>query len=121
VWDYHCIERVDMAITINNRKYAKNSSELLDSLFQGPVTAHGLYKVKRGKGRVAIELRTIQGEPKALISPDGVFVTAFSFEGKTRYMYGLTEDSKEFLGFQSIDRKEQFDMAVDALAAVILA
>ena len=102
-------------LTINGRKYARNAGELVESLFHAPPTAHGLYRVRRGAGRVAIELQTAKGEPVALISPDAVFVTAFRFEKTTRYMFALTDDSTRFLGFEATSISDQRRIAAQAL------
>jgi hypothetical protein len=107
-------------LLINGLKFAKNNAEVIDSLFQGSTTAHGIYKVRRGRGRVAIELRSIQGEPMALISPDGVFVTAHKDGGKTRYMYAMSQQTAEWLQLQGVTCRQQFDIAVDALAFALL-
>ncbi len=37
-------------LLVNGLNFAKNTREVLDSLFSGPVTAHGLYVIKHGRG-----------------------------------------------------------------------
>jgi len=97
-------------LRINGRKFAANTGEAMDTLFQADgtgTTFHGFYKVKRKRGerssmRVAVELTDMQGARRALVSPDGAIVTAFDVKHGDRklahYMFGLASDTREWLG-----------------------
>jgi hypothetical protein len=86
-------------IRVGTRKFARNNSLLVDSLFHSDGTCSGTFRVKRGKGRVAVELRNLQNDPIALVSPDGCLVTASRLStGKTFYMYAMTANTYHELG-----------------------
>lgn len=83
----------------NGKRFAASKAE-----FQAaPETPHGYYRVNRStrSHRVSIMLMDVEREPKALISPDGVTVTAYKFGEKGNgimYMYSTTKETETFLG-----------------------
>lgn len=85
-------------LEFNGLRFARNQSEMLDTLFTGPRTADGFYKVNRGK-RLSVTLLDHQRAPLALVSPDGVIVTADQTETGTRYLYAMTTETERRLGF----------------------
>ena len=101
-------------LTLNGKQYAQNKAE-----FEAG-GAHGYYKVKRGKSRVAILIMDAAKEPKALISPDCAIVTAYRFEGdgKNRYMYATTKETEEFLGIGGMSYRESRQIAQAAISSV---
>lgn len=111
-----------MMITVNGKKFAKNKSEALDTLFAADGTFHGLYKVKRGRGRVAVELRDMQGNRRALVSPDGVIVTATDVMHRERaiahYMYALTADTRDWLGLNDVNYAQERELGRSVIQTV---
>jgi hypothetical protein len=110
-------------LTINGKKFANTKSEALDTLFAADGTFHGLYVVKRGRGRVAVELRDLQGKRRALVSPDGVIVTAADIiDGKRvipHYMYDLTADTRDWLGLNDVTYTQERDLGRSVIQTVI--
>lgn len=94
-------------ITINGKKYAKNEKEFIGTLFEQGGTASGYYS-KKSNG---ILLKDAHRAPFAFIAKNKhgeVFaVSACTFEGKTRYMYGASEKTKTILGLDSVKYQDQ--------------
>lgn len=78
--------------TFNGKQYAKTQAEI------GGKAVNGFYRIKQTRGRVAVLLMNSKREPMALISPDGVTVTATRIDGGIFYMYGTTKETERFLG-----------------------
>jgi hypothetical protein len=86
-----------------NRTYAKNSTEMMESLFTGPTTPSGFYK-KRANGWLLLDL---QERPIAFVvanQKQGYFaVTAWRTEdGQVRYMNALDSITHARLGLEGI-------------------
>ena len=83
------------------KKYAKNNTELLNSLFQTGGTANGFYKpVQNGIKLYSI----VEGgkELAAFIHKDSFVVTAYTYKGKSRYMCGTSSITEAWLGTDSL-------------------
>ena len=79
--------------------YVPSSMKLVESLFEGPTTARGTFKILKG----GIMFRDGQGVPEAFLvtNPFGenFFVSCHVTEsGKTRYMHSTTSESDRILG-----------------------
>jgi hypothetical protein len=89
-------------LTFNGKRFAATEGEMLETLFTGPTTASGFYKVRSGRktDRVAVEFFDHLQKPVALVSPDGALVTAYRLDGdkQTIYMYGCTAETEAFMG-----------------------
>lgn len=76
---------VCVMIVINNVKFAKNDKEVVDTLFEGRVTASGTYKVY--KKRVA--LYDLQGKHIANVTKKGGLIkVSYMEDGRKWYNYG---------------------------------
>lgn len=96
-------------IEFNGRKYAKNANELVNSLFTGSGTAHGMYKTTKN----GTKIYKPDGSLFAYIvhnAKQGYFaVSAFTFHGKPFYMNGTTAEADHFLGFADMRGPAQRD------------
>jgi hypothetical protein len=105
-------------LTIAGRKYAKNNSEMTNSLFQSGGTCSGYYR----SGRHGILLRNLQGKPFAFIANQGGsqwFVTAgIGDNGKTVYMQGFGDYTARELGIDHLSYSEQHEVARKAIQDV---
>lgn len=84
-------------IELYGKTYAKNDSELVESLFTPGGTCNGLYK-KTARG---IFLYSMQGELRAFVRRDGLGpVTATKTErsGRVRYMFATSTADDSWLG-----------------------
>lgn len=98
-------------ISLYGKKYAKNDSEFIESLFinDGKGTANGYYK-KTAKG---IFLLDMQGNRRAFIRRDGLGpVTVTKNNGKNFYMFSCTSKDQGWLGvpdsyIEEVDGAEQ--------------
>ena len=98
--------------TFNGKQYARTQAEI------GGKAVNGFYRIKAGRGRVAVLLMDSKREPKALISPDGVVVTAYRFEKGIMYMYSTTKETEEFLGIAGLKYSALRDMGRLAIDSV---
>jgi len=91
-------------ITIGNKKYAKNNSEFMDSLFVAGGTCAGFYKVYKNR----IIFKDMQGKPFAcLVANDDYspyFVCCSKLDnGKLFYMQGINSFDLKKLGIRTKD------------------
>lgn len=104
-------------LTFAGKKYAKSNKELVDSLFQRDGTANGFYKtVKNG-----IKLyRIIEGgkELEAFIHKESFVVTAYTCNGKSRYMHSTSSITAVWLGIDSMSYSDVKSACNDALTSV---
>ncbi len=106
--DKPAVSRQPDYLEVAGKKFARTKSLLVDSLFHTDGTCCGIFKLKHSRGRVAIELRNLQDEPIALVSPDGCLVTAARLSsGKTFYMFAMTEETKRILGMESTSYSDE--------------
>jgi len=83
-------------ITLYGKRYAKNDSDFIESLFtgDGKGTANGYYK-KTAKGVFLIDM---QGNQRAFIRRDGLGpVTVTKSNGKDFYMFACTSKDQKWL------------------------
>lgn len=88
-------------ITINGLKFAPNSAELVNTLFQNGGTAYGTYKRRKN----GTHLYRANGELFAYIvhnPKQGYFsVSACMRDGVPFYLYGMTDDDEKLLRLDS--------------------
>ena len=95
-------------IEFNGLKFARNSAEMVSTLFQSNGTAYGTYKrTKRGT-----KLYRANGELFAYIvhnPKQGYFAVSagINSDGKPFYMHALTESDEKLLGFNAIPYGQQ--------------
>jgi hypothetical protein len=85
-------------LIFNGKKYAKNDSEFVESLFDASGTCNGYYKrLKDG-----VQLFNMQRELTAFIvdrtDRARFVVSAGMHDGKARYMHGLSSAAEQWLG-----------------------
>ncbi len=89
-------------LTFNGKKYARNESELVDTLFKSGGTANGLYKTTKNKTL----LYKPNGELFACISHNqkqGYFAVSASIQrDKPYFMYALCQPDEKYLGLDCI-------------------
>jgi len=89
-------------LKINGRKFAKNNSEFVNTLFQKDGTAIGFYKKLKGR----IMLYDMQNNLFACLvhnrHGEKFFVSASLKNGKPYYMFALSTKDEQFLGFNDI-------------------
>jgi hypothetical protein len=89
-------------LNFNGLKFAKNSDELVSTLFQSGGTASGTYK----SGKNGTNLYMPNGELFAYIvhnSRQGYFaVSAGMHNGKPFYMHGTTEQAEKYLRLDTL-------------------
>lgn len=96
-------------IILAGKKYAKNSGEMVQSLFDGPSTCTGYYRINGG-GVLFLDL---QKNPFAFAvrrsEHNSWWVTAGrdSATGRTRYMFGIDEITLRRLGLDALKPSEQ--------------
>jgi len=97
-------------IDINGKKFARNSAELVSTLFQSSGTACGTYK----RGKNGTKLFRANGELFAYIvhnPKQGYFaVSAGMREGRAFYMHGMTAEADRLLGFDVVPYSRQSDV-----------
>lgn len=82
-------------IELYGKRYAKNSREFTDSLFNPAGTANGFYMVTSA----GIYLSDMQGKERAFIRRDGYGpVTVANHEGNRRYMFAASSLDESWLG-----------------------
>jgi hypothetical protein len=82
-------------ITHNGKKYAKNDSEAVESLFDRTGTVNGFYK-RTASGLV---LSDLQGKERVFVRhSDGLTVTCHRYNGRLRYMFGLSSLDARWMG-----------------------
>ena len=108
-------------ITFNGKRYVKNASALVDTLFTGGGTASGMYKqTPRGT-----KLYKPNGELFAYVvhnDKQGYFVVNASMdEGKPRYMFGLGSMQAQYLGIGDIGLQDISRMIRDSFVSEVTA
>ena len=100
-------------ITINGKKYAKDTKEFTNSLFDPSGTCAGYYK-RRKDGVLLMDMQKV---PMVFIKVGAstFAVTAYTHEGKTRYMHGLTEKDTALLGLDKVRYSEQGTYLLNAI------
>ncbi len=97
--------------------YARTGRDMVASLFSPGGTANGLFK--RRKNGVA--LYGMDGKLRAFIVSnthgERFAVTAYEFQGRPRYMHGLTEADRQWLGLPDSLGGER--AAIDAAGATL--
>jgi len=101
-----------------NRTYAKNSNEMMESLFTGPTTPNGFYK-KRENGWLLLDM---QERPIAFVVANpkqGYFaVTAWRAEnGRVRYMSALDSITHARIGLEGLSYSAERACAEQAYEA----
>ena len=82
-------------LTRNGKKYAKNDSEAVDSLFDRTGTVNGFYK-RTASGLV---LSDLQGKERVFVRrSDGLTVTCKRYNGRLRYAFGLSSLDAQWVG-----------------------
>ena len=83
-------------LTFHGKKYAKKSRDVVDSLFERDgATVNGTYR----QTSTGIVLCDLQGDERAFVRRDGLGpVTVHRFEGRLRYMFGLSSRDSGWLG-----------------------
>jgi len=106
-------------LTFNNKEFAKNDKEFVNSLFSvgGKGTCAGYYKkTKRG-----VYLYNMQKELFAFMKADDKFtgiVSAYKHkDGKTYYMNALTSDVEKWIGLENATLSEEKALVEKALHA----
>ena len=80
-------------IVLNKKKFVKNDSELIETLFQKTGgTGVGYYKVLKYK----IKLYNIQKELIGVITKNGVLAKASKINGRYWYSYGTIKEVGEY-------------------------
>jgi hypothetical protein len=89
--------------------FVPNSKSLVDSLFQGPNTASGTYKIRKN----GVLFFKPTGEPFANKHGERFFVTAYRFDadGKMRYMHALTDEGERLLGVKGMPMSQEHEIA----------
>ena len=104
-------------ITFNGLQFAKNSDELVSSLFNAGGTASGIYKQSKN----GTKLYMPNGELFAYVihnSRQGYFaVSAGMNNGKPFYMHALSSSAEKYLGFDTVRYSEQSDVIKAAFLA----
>ena len=108
-------------ITFNGKRYVKNASALVDTLFTGGGTASGIYKqTPRGT-----KLYKPNGELFAYVvhnDKQGYFVvTASLAEGKPHYMHGLCSIDAHYLGIGNIGLQDISRMIRESFVSEVTA
>ena len=99
-------------LVLNGRKFAKNNSELVNTLFDPSGTACGMYR-KRKDGVLLIGLH--DNKPFAYIRNDGLVISC-SQEGKQIwYMFALTSQHTKLLGFDMLPYSKHNIVAREAI------
>lgn len=97
-------------IEINGRKFARNSAELVSTLFQSSGTAYGTYRTSKN----GTKLYRANGELFAYIvhnPKQGYFaVSAGIINGRPFYMHGMTAEAERLLGFDDVPYSRQADV-----------
>lgn len=82
-------------LTHNGKKYAKNDSEAVDSLFDRTGTVNGFYK-RTASGLV---LSDLQGKERVFVRQrDGLTVTCHRYNGRLRYAFALSSLDAQWVG-----------------------
>lgn len=81
-----------MMININGKQFAKNDSEMIDTLFNGNATAIGFYKV----GKNQINLMNHQKERIGVINRHGVLCKATKVDGGYWYSLATIDEIGKF-------------------------
>jgi hypothetical protein len=89
-------------ITIHGKKFAKNNTEAVESLFDSTGTVSGYCKVSKRK----ILFMNLQMEPIAFINQHGVLGNAFVFNETIRYQAGMPSDHILYSGSMMTDHNE---------------
>lgn len=78
---------------INGKRYVRNTSAFIDTLFYKGGTANGYYK----ETKAGIYLYDMQGKPRVFIrAKDGLTVSFHVVDGRKRYMFALCDSDKNF-------------------------
>jgi|SRR5580692_5587674 hypothetical protein len=105
-------------LTIAGKKYAKNNTEMTESLFHTGGTCSGYYKVRKH----GVLLMDLQSKPFAFIADQlsgQWFVTAgYADNGKLIFMQGLAEYTEKQLGIDGYSYGEQKDAATNAVLSL---
>jgi hypothetical protein len=101
-------------LVINGQKYAPSASAFTESLFTSGGTCAGQYRKHKG----GILLLDLQGKPFAFVVANRQdapwIVTAFRQEdGRTRYMYGMSEHTERLLGLHTAEKRSTARHALD--------
>lgn len=83
-------------ISFNGLKFAKTGKEVVETLFSGPRTAHGFYKVFAG----GVMLCDLQRNPRAFVKKEGrtAFIVSCRKEGAaTRYLFSTMSIDETWL------------------------
>lgn len=94
--------------------FVPKPSDIVSTLFEGPTTASGTYKVKP-KGIMFFDLK---GEPQAFLVAnqygERFFVDCWRAEvkGKRRltYLYSTTQSTQKFLGIEGLSYTQQHEL-----------
>ena len=100
-------------IELAGKKYARNNAELVDTLFQGPVTATGFYRpLKNGVLLMDHQKKPFAAAVRDMHSSACFFVNASRLEnGRTWYNFGTDEFSERKLGIDGLTYSQQHDAA----------
>lgn len=84
-----------MILTLYGRTYAPSRAAVVESLFQGPATHSGTYRLTRS----GVILSDLTGQERVFIRKDGLGpVTTFRHDGRRRYMFSTTSRDDAWLG-----------------------
>jgi len=103
--------------TSNGVYFVKSNKELVNSLFTGPKTASGTYKVEKH----SILFYNMKGEPIACLCAHDRYSRFFVTtcynnppeDKRIRYMFGLADYTRNELGLNGMRHIEESDLARD--------
>lgn len=100
-------------IELAGKKYARNNAELVDTLFQGPVTAAGFYrKLQNGVLFLDHQKKPFAAAVRDVTNGGCFFVNATRSEnGRTRYNFSTNELTEKQLDIDGLTYSKQHDAA----------
>lgn len=105
-------------LILNKQKYAKNNSEMLDSLFNPNGTCCGTYEHTQN----GTKLFNLKGELFAYLVHNGkqgyFAVTAYNDNGKVRYMFALCSSDEKYLGFDGLTMSQEEEIIKSAIKSL---
>lgn len=99
-------------ITFNGLQFAKNNKELTDSLFNKGGTVDGFYK----KLKHSINLYKLDGTLFASLiwnNHGKMVVSACTYNGKPRYLMGLSSVASDYLGLTNVGLTERNELLTE--------
>lgn len=98
-------------LEINGKKYAKNDSEFIDSLFQTGGTCYGFYRKVRGGVKLMDHQKNIFVFIVNNKYNEQFFVSASALNGKTYYMNSTSSIDDKILGLDELSYSQRNELA----------